>query len=439
MIPAGFSASCYKPMMQSYNGFSAPYYYPQMTQQVGISPSTARAPYRSAASRINGSSLHDLTNPAPSITALLDLRQLAPGLAATDRYCQYSTVESYIDHLDRKRPKVCSEVAAIATLTGDECKAQYNSASISLKGQDASTTEPVIFAIIISILSRPDAPKKQLIQSIIQDFLLCPASNRDDFRNASLHGQLLNLPSPMGAACDLINLPGYIDLNPVTNPHEFHIAWDDLIVGIIDVLKYEAFTKNNIGLLETSLQRFYPNSATIANHPFLQQPNESVSQWTARIANEERAVRTACYNANCPERCPTPMTMVGVLYTCAHPSLWPTAARLKQEQNIQINSFRDAMYLLMNAEHQVNYQDPQITIANQIRAHIPARPMQIASSVSPCPVQPPSMSTPVCMPTPTLPRAISPMNVPPSPVPEPLSKEIDQHPEMEAFRKMFSC
>jgi hypothetical protein len=229
-----------------------PPYYHQMTQHAGISPSTARAPYRSAANRINGSSLHDLTNPAPSITALLDLLQLAPGLAATDRYCQYSTVESYIDHLDRKRPKVCSEVAAIATLTGDACKAQYmyNLASISLKGQDASTEESVIFAIIISILSRPDAPKRQLIQSVIQDFLLCPASDRDDFRNASLNGQLLNLPSPMGAACDLINLPGYIDLNPVTNPYEFNIAWDDLIVGIIGVLKYEAFTKNNIGLLD---------------------------------------------------------------------------------------------------------------------------------------------------------------------------------------------
>ena len=140
------------------------------------------------------------------------------------------------------------------------------------------------------------------------------------------------------------------------------------------------------------MQRFYPNSETIDNnHPFRQQTNESVSQWTARIANEERAVRAACYNANCPERCPTQMTMIGVLYTCAHASIWPTAERLKQEQRIQINSFRDAMYLLMNAEHQVNYQDPQITIANQIRAHIPARSIQIASSVSPCPVQPPSM------------------------------------------------
>ena len=135
MIPDGLSASCYNPMMQPYNGFSVPYYYPpmmqqgppyyhQMTQQAGIPPSTARAPYRSAASRINGSSLHDLTNPAPSITALLDLRQLAPGFAAADRYCHYSTVESYIDHLERKRPKVCSEVAAIATMTGEECKAQ---------------------------------------------------------------------------------------------------------------------------------------------------------------------------------------------------------------------------------------------------------------------------------------------------------------------------
>jgi hypothetical protein len=215
------------------------------------------------------------------------------------------------------------------------------------------------------------------------------------------------------------------------------------------VLAYEAFTKNNIGLLETSLQRFYPNSATIDNHPFRQQPNESVSQWTARIANEERAVRAACYNANCPERCPNQKTMIDVLYTCAHSSIWPTAERLKQEQRIQINSFRDAMYLLMNAEHQVNYQDPQITIANQIRAHIPASSIPSASSVSPCPVQPPSMSTPVCMPTPTLPRIATPLvnvpqppvpepvNVPPSPVPEPLSKEIDQHPEMEAFRKCF--
>ena len=132
MIPDGLSASCYNPMMQPYNGFSVPYYYPpmmqqgppyyhQMTQQAGIPPSTARAPYRSAASRINGSCLHDLTNPAPIITALLDLRQLAPGFAAADRYCHYSTVESYIDHLERKRPKVCSEVAAIATMTGEEC------------------------------------------------------------------------------------------------------------------------------------------------------------------------------------------------------------------------------------------------------------------------------------------------------------------------------
>ena len=197
------------------------------------------------------------------------------------------------------------------------------------------------------------------------------------------------------------------------------------------------------------MQRFYPNSATIDNHPFRQQPNESVSQWTARIANEERAVRAACYNANCPERCPNQKTMIDVLYTCAHSSIWPTAERLKQEQRIQINSFRDAMYLLMNAEHQVNYQDPQITIANQIRAHIPASSIQSASSVSPCPVQPPSMSTPACMPTPTLPRIATPLvnvpqppvpepvSVPPSPVPEPVSKEIDQHPEMEAFRKCF--
>jgi hypothetical protein len=126
-IPAGFSASCYSPMMQQYNGYSVPPYYPpmmqpgppyyhQMTQQAGIPPSKARAPYRSAASRINGSSLHDLTNPAPSITALLDLRQLAPGLAAADKYSKYSTVENYIDHLDRKRPKVCSDVAATATV-----------------------------------------------------------------------------------------------------------------------------------------------------------------------------------------------------------------------------------------------------------------------------------------------------------------------------------
>jgi hypothetical protein len=49
------------------------------------------------------------------------------------------------------------------------------------------------------------------------------------------------------------------------------------------------------------------------------------------------------------------------------------------------------MYLLINAEHQANYQDPQITIANQIRAHIPASSIQIASSVSPCPVQPPNL------------------------------------------------
>ena len=61
----------------------------------------------------------------------------------------------------------------------------------------------------------------------------------------------------MGDACDLINLPGYIDLNPViTNPYEFNIAWDDLIVGIIGVLKYEAFTKNNIGLFETHCSGF---------------------------------------------------------------------------------------------------------------------------------------------------------------------------------------
>jgi len=247
----------------------------------------------------------------------------------------------------------------------------------------------------------------------------------------------------MGAACDLINLPGYIDLNPVTNPHEFHVAWDDLIVGIMDVLKYEAFTKDNIGLLETSLQRFYPNSATIDNHPFRQQTNESVSQWTARIANEERAVRAACHNANCLERCPTQMTMVSLLYACAHASIWPTAARLKQEQKIQVNNFRDAMYLLMNAEHQVTYQDPQITIANQIRAYIPASSIQNTLSVPTCPVQPPRLSTP------TLPRIATPpvnvppssvpepVNVPPSPVPDPLSTEIDQHPEMQAFRKCF--
>ena len=154
-----------------------------------------------------------MTNPVPGITSLIDLRYFAPGLAQADRGSNYSTVASYINHLERKRPTVCSDVAAIATLTGQACKAQFQIARVTLMGQDLCA----IFAIMIAILSRPDSPKRQLIQSIIQDFLLCPASDRPAFRHASVHGQLLNLPSPLGAACDLCNLPGYIDLTHGTN------------------------------------------------------------------------------------------------------------------------------------------------------------------------------------------------------------------------------
>ena len=100
--------------------------------QAGSHPSTDRPHYRSAADRINGSSLHDLTNPVPRIAALIDLRHFAPGLAQADRGSNYSTVESYIDHLERKRPKVCSDVAAVATLTGQACKAQFQIARVTL-------------------------------------------------------------------------------------------------------------------------------------------------------------------------------------------------------------------------------------------------------------------------------------------------------------------
>ena len=98
-------------------------------------------------------------------------------------------------------------------------------------GQDASTHPCVAFAIIISILSRPEFPKKQLVQSVIQDFLLCSVATRSDFLQASKDGQLLNLPSPIGEACDLCHLPGYMyaALNPATNPRGFHIAWDGRI------------------------------------------------------------------------------------------------------------------------------------------------------------------------------------------------------------------
>ena len=61
-------------------------------------PSPDRTPYRSATYRINDSSLHDLTTPAPSITALLDLRQFAPGLARIDKgtvVITLTNVESY--------------------------------------------------------------------------------------------------------------------------------------------------------------------------------------------------------------------------------------------------------------------------------------------------------------------------------------------------------
>ena len=62
-------------------------------------------------------------------------------------------------------------------------------------------------------------------------------------------------------------------------------------------------------------------------------------------------------------------------FSCSATVLTPlsglsTAERIKRESNVQIKSFRDAMNLFLNAERQANYQDPQITLANQLRAHL---------------------------------------------------------------------
>ena len=90
------------------------------------------------------------------------------------------------------------------------------------------------------------------------------------------------------------------------------------------------------------------------------------------------------------------------------------------------------MHLFLNAERQANYQDPQITLANQLRAHLNVSPLPTAPAIPPRPVQPPNLPNPITVPPVSVPTVVplqSPSTLP--------SADLEQHPEMLVFRQCF--
>ena len=333
---------------------------------MGASPNNTRA----ALSRIIGNYKTDnLANALPSATLLLDLFSLAPGFSVGhDKGSSYCTVDRYVDHLREKRPSVFESIQSISRLTGKACREQVAIVVTTLAGQDNRTHDSVIYAIILSIIGKTDYDKKSLVEAAIHDFILCPNDHRPILIQKSETGKLINMPSPITAVSSLYQLPGFLALNPATNPLAFNKAWEDLFVVIVNLLCFEAITKNNIGALEKDLQLFNITPEEYLTHPFVQLRDEPMACYAARIYQAHRAIQAACEDAQCPELTPTPARLIALLYNCVHHSIWDIAETLIKEHNLKPKTFHEALEIMFTAEQRLSHQDPQVTLAQQLRA-----------------------------------------------------------------------
>ena len=372
--------------------------------------------------RIVGGGDTGLNNALARVFLLLNLGKLAPGLAKIDKGRNFQTVQRYIDHLSVKYPSLYDDIRIISGLTGKTCRDQVCLVHAALLGQDSDTPNSVVFAIILGVISHPESPKKQFIESATQDFVICPEHDRSELLQASEQGHLLHLPLPLGVAVDLRSLPGYISLNPVDNPDGFESTWLDYFVFIVNLLCFEATTSQNIGELESKLHQFQLSSDSFSSHPFHQKQGETTTQWAARISHAHRDVIAACAKAQCPSRSPCASQLVSLVYACVLPTIWAIADLIMSERNFHPQTFQEAISLMLDAERRVHHQDPKVTLTRRLRAHQPG------------PTAPLTPSTPPSAVPSTIP-ATTPTKKPP-PIDE---TELDQHPDVKWLRKIFDA
>ena len=325
--------------------------------------------------RIAGASQsRSLQNILHHIVGLISLPKWAPGLARVDKGSTYATIQRYCDYLSSKRPSVVKDILVIAELIGRPCRDQVGLVHANLLGQDESSFEFTIFAIILFILgTHDDATKKEIIIAAIQDFVISNVDQCARLLQGSESGQLLNLPAPFGHAVDITSLPGYLALDPEGNPDGCEQAWEDLFIIIINILSFEEITKTNIGALEKALMMFQITLETYFDHPFRQQLDEPVAHWSARVYGEFRVTCGACIDAGCADRCPTEAMLISLAYVCILKDIWERAVYIMKTDNLTPTNFQEVTNLLLHAEHQLSYQDPKVTIAKQLRAAIEAK------------------------------------------------------------------
>jgi len=337
------------------------------------------------------------------LAQLLPLHIFAHGLTATstDRESKFSTISAYVEHLQRHRPQLITDILAISTSVGKPCHDFVEKAHSTISGQASDTLECVIFAITLYVLGKHEASsRKSMVLAAVQDFVIGNEEQREALFEASKQGKLLNLPLPVSNTSDLWHLPGYVSLHPELNLAGFEFAWQTLFLLTMNVLAFEECSKVNIGALETALRMFETSGNSTSPHPLRQRDCESTTNWAARVTVHLRWTKAACIEAGCPERCPNDIQLKLLTFHCISDPILEVAVKIMSDEDLELTTFQATIELMHRAERRLNKQDPQLTtiLAMRTRLQPPlpgvAAPQRVSPSAASAPRAPVADSAP---------------------------------------------
>jgi len=110
------------------------------------------------------------------------------------------------------------------------------------------------------------------------------------------------------------------------------------------------------------------------------------------VYGEFRITCGACIDAGCADRCPTEAMLKAIAYVCTLRDIWERADYIMHTENLNPTNFQEITNLFLHAEHQLSWQDPQVTLAKALRAAIDAHEKSAHQIKTPGPVLSPNDS-----------------------------------------------
>lgn len=243
--------------------------------------SSAAAITRGAASSAN----FHTTEAVLAIARLLDTETFAPDLAHWKKEHHRTMLrltEGYITH----RATLSAAIAAITTVQGAECRTAVDAATQTLFASDRMHDAAFYCLMVLIWHTHPDSTARDLIASIVEDYLLTPHARVQDFKRYAATGRTLNVLT-MGHEGDFS--AGLARLDHTKN-RRFTGAWLDLWSSCVEALCFIPET-TKMAELDSVLNAYLIDDIT---HPLVARPNERVrGVYSRHIANLRIVARIA--------------------------------------------------------------------------------------------------------------------------------------------------